>query len=93
MRAKREWERVRSPHARFLEGLQAAIAAHPSASTRGGAITADRFTADRSHSERARLSVVGSTADNVIPMPTDRSPDGRRLRTKGRPDRGGAPAA
>ncbi|MDQ1466356.1 MAG: hypothetical protein QOH10_771, partial [Actinomycetota bacterium] len=32
MRAKRNWDQVRSPHARFLEGLEAAVAAHPSAS-------------------------------------------------------------
>jgi hypothetical protein len=83
MRAKRNWDQVRSPHARFLEGLEAAVAAHPSASARGGAV-AD----EGSRSERARLTIVGSTADNVIPMPTRRTP-----RSKGRPTRGGSPAA
>ena len=85
MRAKRDWERVRSPHARFLEGLQAAVAAHPSAYGRGGAIDGQR-------PDRARLSVVDSTTDNVIPMPTDRGSERRRPRST-RPDRGGSPAA
>ena len=88
MSAKRDWERVRSPHARFLEGLEAAVAAHPSASARGGAI-ADRRTAATA---KPRFTVVGSTPDNVIPMPTDRSPERRRFRSA-RPDRGGSPAA
>lgn len=87
MRDKRDWERVRSPHARFLEGLEAAVAAHPSASARGGA-----STDDRSRSAKPRFTVVGSTTDNVIPMPTDRSPERRRFRSA-RPDRGGSPAA
>ena len=86
MRAKRDWERVRSPHARFLEGLQAAVAAHPSAYGRGGAI-------DGQPTDRVRLSVVGSTADNVIPMPTDRGSERRRPRSNRRPDGGGSPAA
>lgn len=86
MRAKRDWERVRSPHARFLEGLEAAVAAHPSAYGRGGAI-------DGSRPDRTRLSVVGSTTDNVIPMPTDRGSERRRPRPNRRPDRGGSPAA
>jgi hypothetical protein len=82
MRAKRDWERVRSPHARFLEGLQAAIAAHPSASGRGGANQGER--------SGARLTVVGSTTDNVIQMPTGR----RKARAVGRaPDTNGSPAA
>jgi hypothetical protein len=92
MRAKRDWERVRSPHARFLEGLQAAVANHPSASARGGAI--DRAA----RATRPLLTVVGSPTDNVIPLPTDRSatnpPGGRRKpRSKGPSDRGGSPAA
>ena len=86
MRAKREWERVRSPHARFLEGLQAAIAAHPSASGRGGADQAARATG-------ARLTVVGSSTDNVIQMPLGRTSPRRRTRTKNSPSRGGSPAA
>ena len=92
MRAKRDWERVRSPHARFLEGLQAAVANHPSASTRGGAIER------AARAGRPPLTVVGSTTDNVIPMPTNREP-GRRTparrkpASKGRTDRGGSPAA
>jgi hypothetical protein len=74
MRAKRDWERVRSPHARFLEGLEAAVAVHPSASARVGA------SAERSgRPPRARLTIVGSTTDNVIPMPTDR---GRKPRSR-----------
>jgi hypothetical protein len=81
MRAKRDWERVRSPHARFLEGLQAAIAAHPSASGRGGANQVDRV-------EGTRLSVVGSNSDNVIQMPLGRTASRRKGRT-----RGGTPAA
>jgi hypothetical protein len=88
MRGKRNWERVRSPHARFLEGLQAAVASHPSASARVGAITDER-----SHSGKARLTIVGSTGDNVIPLPTDRSRERRRLGSTGRPDPGGSPAA
>jgi hypothetical protein len=93
MRAKRDWERVRSPHARFLEGLQAAVASHPSASPRGGA-DAER----RSPTVRAALSVVESITDNVIPLPTNRAPvdrsRGRRKpRSGGRTDRGGSPAA
>jgi hypothetical protein len=87
MRAKRDWERVRSPHARFLEGLQAAIAAHPSASGRGGANRDDRLTVG------ARLTVVGGATDNVIQMPIGRTPQRRRLRAKDAPDRGGSPAA
>ncbi len=88
MRAKRDWERVRSPHARFLEGLQTAVANHPSASQRGGA-DAQR----RSERDRPLLTVVGSTTDNVIPLPTDRDPSRRKPRAKGRNDRGGSPAA
>jgi hypothetical protein len=93
MRAKRDWERVRSPHARFLEGLQAAVASHPSASTRGGAIERAARAA------RPPLTVVGSTTDNnVIPMPTDRvpglrAPARRKPASKGRTGRGGSPAA
>jgi hypothetical protein len=92
MRAKRDWERVRSPHARFLEGLQAAVANHPSASTRGGAIER------AARAQRPPLTVVGSTTDNVIPMPTNRTPTDRsgarrKPRSKGRNDRGGSPAA
>jgi hypothetical protein len=86
MRAKRDWERVRSPHARFLEGLEAAVAGHPSAYRRGGAI-------DPRAAERARLTVVGSATDNVIPLPTDRGSWRRRPRSTRRPDRGGSPAA
>ena len=81
MRAKRDWERVRSPHARFLEGLQAAVAAHPSASGRGGANQVDRAGG-------ARLSVVAANADNVIQMPLGRAASRRNGRT-----RGGSPAA
>jgi hypothetical protein len=77
MRAKRDWERVRSPHARFLEGLQAAVANHPSASARVGAIN------NASRSGRARLTVVGSTGDNVIPMPTGRTARRRKPRSRG----------
>ena len=88
MRAKRDWERVRSPHARFLEGLQAAVANHPSASSRVGAATDER-----SRTERARLTVVGATVDNVIPMPTDRARARRPNGPKGSPGRGGSPAA
>jgi hypothetical protein len=92
MRAKRDWERVRSPHARFLEGLQAAVANHPSAIARGGTI--DRG----SRATRPPLTVVGSTTDNVIPLPTNRLPTNRaggrrKPRSKGRTDRGGSPAA
>ncbi len=77
MHAKRNWERVRSPHARLLEGLQAAVANHPSASARVGA------SDDASRSRRARLTIVGSSTDNVIPMPTDRSARRRKPRTRG----------
>jgi hypothetical protein len=93
MRAKRDWERVRSPHARFLEGLQAAVAHHPSASARGGAI--DRAA----RATRPQLTVVGSTIDdNVIPLPknrvpADRSGSRRKPGPKGRTGRGGSPAA
>jgi hypothetical protein len=87
MRAKRDWERVRSPHARFLEGLQAAVASHPSASARGAT------TAESTRSGRARLTIVGSTGDNVIPLPTGRSAGGRKHRSKRAPTRGGSPAA
>jgi hypothetical protein len=84
MRAKREWKQVRSPHARFLEGLEAAVAAHPSASGRGGA-NAD----DGSRTASPRLTVVGSERGNVIPMPKR-----RRVRAPHPgPRRGGAPAA
>ena len=86
MRAKRGWERVRSPHARFLEGLEAAISAHPSASGRGGANRGDRTAG-------ARLTVVGGATDNVIQMPTGRTPQRRRLHVKNAPTRGGSPAA
>jgi hypothetical protein len=87
MRAKRDWERVRSPHARFLEGLQAAIAAHPSASPRGGANQVDQAVG-------ARLTVVGSASGNVIPLPTGRVAASRRKeRAKRTPDRNGSPAA
>jgi hypothetical protein len=88
MRAKRDWERVRSPHARFLEGLQTAVANHPSVSSRGGA-----STQRRSQPDRPLLTVVGSPGDNVIPLPTDRDPGRRKPRPKGRNDRGGTPAA
>ena len=92
MRAKRDWERVRSPHARFLEGLQAAVANHPSVSARGGADGSRRAS-----SGRPPLTVVGSTTDNVIPLPTDRAAAPRSARrsprSKGRTDRGGSPAA
>ena len=89
MRAKREWERVRSPHARFLEGLQTAVANHPSASARVGAPATEGARRDK-----ARLTVVGSTTDNVIPMPTDRVARGRRRpRPRVGPTGGGSPAA
>jgi hypothetical protein len=88
MRAKRNWERVRSPHARFLEGLQAAVASHPSASARVGATAGES-----SRTARARLTLVGSTVDNVIPLPTDRPPGGRKPRSRGRTGSGGSPAA
>ena len=81
MRAKHNWERVRSPHARLLEGLQAAVSNHPSASARVGA------DADGSRTERARLTLVGAL-DNVIQLPTDRS-----ARRKPRSPRGGGSAA
>jgi hypothetical protein len=84
MRARRNWERVRSPHARFLEGLQAAVANHPSAPARVGAIVGES-----SRTARARLTVVGATADNVIQMPTR----GAKPRSRGRSGDGGAPAA
>jgi hypothetical protein len=87
MRAKRDWERVRSPHARFLEGLEAAIADHPSALRRGGANQDDRAA------HGARLTVVGSGTDNVIQMPTGRTRQQRRPRSKDAPHRGGSPAA
>lgn len=77
MRAKRDWERVRSPHARLLEGLQAAVANHPSASSRVGAID------DTPRTRRARLTIVDSSIDNVISMPTDRSSRRRKSRTRG----------
>ena len=89
MRAKRDWERVRSPHARFLEGLQAAIAAHPSASARFESPRGGADDAERSRTARARLTVVGSTSDNVIPLPTDRHPS--KPRPRGRS--GNSPAA
>ena len=82
MRAKRDWERVRSPHARLLEGLQAAVANHPSASRRVGA------TSNTSRSGRARLTVVGSSTDNVIPLPTGRT--ARRRKPLSRGDGGSA---
>ena len=77
MRAKRDWERVRSPHARLLEGLQAAVANHPSASARVGAI------GNASRSGRARLTVVSSSTDNVIPLPTGRTARRRKPRSRG----------
>jgi hypothetical protein len=87
MRAKREWKQVRSPHARFLEGLEVAVAAHPSAQGRGGANADDGSRAART--TRPRLTVVGSEGDNVIPLPT------RRARSSARPGprRPGTPAA
>ena len=88
MRAKRDWERVRSPHARFLEGLQAAVANHPSASSRVG-VAAD----GRLGTARPRLTVVGATVDNVIQMPTGPSGGRRQQRSRGRNGRGGSPAA
>jgi hypothetical protein len=60
MRAKSDWERVRSPHARFLEGLQAAVASHPSASS------------GRVGAKKPRLTLVGAP-DNVIQL-RDRKP-------------------
>jgi hypothetical protein len=77
MRAKSDWERVRSPHARYLEGLEAAVANHPSTSARVGA------KVKSSHREKSRLTVVGSALDNVIPLPTDRIARGRRPRPRG----------
>jgi hypothetical protein len=88
MRAKREWERVRSPHALFLEGLQAAVASHPSASARVGTTTVTPSPAPRT-----ALTVVGSPDDNVVPLPTDRSGGRRKQRSRGRSGRGGSPAA
>jgi hypothetical protein len=86
MRARGNWERVRSPHARFLEGLQEAVANHPSVSTRLGA------NVDGSSGRaKARLTVVGAALDNVIPLPTDRSARARRARPR-RGD-GDSPAA
>jgi hypothetical protein len=86
MRAKSDWERVRSPHARFLEGLQSAVANHPSTSARVGA----KVDASAGRA-KTRLTVVDSPLDNVITLPTDRSARGRRPR----PRRGGgdSPAA
>jgi hypothetical protein len=90
MRAKRDWEHVRSPHARFLEGLEQAVAAHPSfrgRADRGGANADDGSRAGRT--ARPRLTVVGSERGNVIPL------SGRRTRRSSRrdPRRGGSPAA
>jgi hypothetical protein len=87
MRAKREWKQVRSPHARFLEGLETAVAAHPSARGRGGANADDGSRAGRA--TRPRLTVVGSERGKVIPMP-------KKRRGRGEPPaprRGGSPAA
>jgi hypothetical protein len=85
MRAKSDWERVRSPHARYLEGLEAAVANHPSTSARVGA-----KVEVPSRRAKSRLTVVGSPLDNVIPLPTDRVARARRPR----PRRGGdTPAA
>jgi hypothetical protein len=88
MRAKREWKQVRSPHARFLEGLEIAVAAHPSARGRGGANADDGSRAGRVG--RPRLSVVGSERDNVIPLSGRQT---RRVRAPGPGPRGGSPAA
>jgi hypothetical protein len=90
MRAKREWKQVRSPHARFLEGLEVAVAAHPSArgrGARGGANADDGSRTGRA--TRPRLTVVGSERNNVIPL------SGRRTPRSGRPGprRDGSPAA
>jgi hypothetical protein len=87
MRAKREWKQVRSPHARFLEGLEVAVAAHPSARNRGGANADDGSRAGRT--TRPRLTVVGSERGNVIPL------SGRRTRRSEHPGprRDGSPAA
>jgi hypothetical protein len=82
MRAKREWKHERSSHARFLEGLEAAVASHPSVRGRGGA-NAD----DGSREVRPRLTVVGSERDNVIPLAR------RRVRgPRPAPRPGGSPA-
>jgi hypothetical protein len=86
MRAKREWKQVRSPHARFLEGLETAVAAHPSAQRRGGANADDGSRAGRA--TRPRLTVVGSEHGKVIPMPKR-----RRGRDTPPAPRGGSPAA
>lgn len=82
MRAKRDWEQLRSPHARFLEGLEAAVAAHPSAGSRGGA-----NAGERRRSAKPLLTVVGSEHDNVIPLPT------RRAKRSGSGPRRGGPSA
>jgi hypothetical protein len=93
MRAKREWKQVRSPHARFLEGLEQAVAAHPSAQVRGGANADDGGRGSRA--TRPRLSVVGSHDDNVIPLPArrDRGRSGDSMPSRRGPRRGGSPAA
>ena len=63
MRARREWERMRSPHARMLEGLEAAVAAHPAGSARR------RDGAARPAPE-PHLTVVPDDGATVIPLPT-----------------------
>ena len=68
MRARSDWERVRSPHARFLEGLQAAVASHPSASSRRVGVNA----------KKARLTLIGAP-DNVIQL-RERKPRSRGRR-------------
>ena len=85
MRAKRDWKQVRSPHARYLEGLEEAVAAHPSAQGRGGANADDGSRAGRT--SRPRLTVVGSELGNVIPLPK------RSRGARPAPRRGGPPAA
>jgi hypothetical protein len=58
MRARRQWERMRSPHARLLEGLEAAVAAHPAGSAR--------------RAPEPRLTIVREADAEVIPLPTGR---------------------
>jgi hypothetical protein len=91
MRAKRDWERVRSPHARFLEGLEAAVASHPSASSRRVGATAKKPP----RAARSRLTVVDPPVDNVLYMPTDGSRRARKAHPAGRGRSGtdGSPAA
>jgi hypothetical protein len=76
MRDRRDWHEIQSTHARVLEALEAAIAAHPASGRRAGRRSDESASADAQHAAPAgdarRLTVVPDPAiyaDDAVVVP------------------------